>query len=82
MDFFVGITLNPQRHNVILAMVVKLTKSDHFIPVKVTYEVIVVARVFINESVRFHKVPKKIMSTRDSRLTSRFWTCMQSTLGT
>ena len=57
------------------------SKSTHFIPIRDTYEVVDVARVFINEIIRFHGVPKKIISNRDSRFTSRFWTCMQSALG-
>ena len=63
-------------------MVDKLTKSAHFIPVRDTYDVADVARVFISEIIRYHGVPKKIISDRDSRFTSRFWTCMQTALGT
>eukprot|EP00253_Pinus_taeda_P027559 PITA_27559 len=82
MDFITGLPLTPQRHNAILVVVDKLTKSAHFIPVRDTYDVADVARVFINEIIRFHGVPKKIISDRDSRFTSRFWTCMQIVLGT
>eukprot|EP00253_Pinus_taeda_P020588 PITA_20588 len=82
MDFITGLPLTSQRHNAILLVVDKLTKSAHFIPVRDTYDVADVARVFINEIIRFHGVPKKIISDRDSRFTSRFWTCMQTTLGT
>jgi len=82
MDFITGLPLTSQRHNVILVVVDKLTKSANFILVIDTYEVAEVARVFINEIIKFHGVPKKIISDRDSRLTSRFWTCMQSALGT
>lgn len=63
-------------------MVDRLTKSAHFIPVRDTYEVADVARVFINEIIRFHGVPKKIISDRDPWFTSRFWNCMQLVLGT
>jgi len=82
MDFITGLPLTSQRHNPILVVVDKLTKSAHFIPVRDTCEVADVARVFINEIIRFHGVPKKIISDRDFRFTSRFWTCMQSALGT
>eukprot|EP00253_Pinus_taeda_P002337 PITA_02337 len=82
MDFITGLPLTSQRHNAILVVVDKLTKSAHFIPVRDTYDVADVARVFINEIIRFHGVPKKIISDRDSRFTSRFWTCMQTALGT
>lgn len=82
MDFIVGLLLTPQRHNVILVVMDKLMKTAHFIPVRDAYEVADVAQVFINEIIRFHGVPKKIISDRDSQSTSRFWTCMQSALGT
>ena len=82
MDFIVRLPLTQQKHNAILVVVDKLTKNTHFIPVRDIYEVADVARVFINEIIRFHGVPKKIISDRDPRFASRFWTCMQSALGT
>ena len=50
----------------------KLTKSAHFILVRDTYDVTDVARVFVNEVIHLHGIPKKIISDRDSRFTSRF----------
>ena len=82
MDFVVGLPLTSSRHNAILVVVDKLTKSAHFIPVRDTYDVMDVSRVFINEIVCLHGVPKKIISDRDPKFTSKFWTSMQSTLGT
>ena len=82
MDFIVGFPLTSSRHNAILVVVEKLTKSAHFIPVRDTYDVMDVARVFINEIVHLHGVPKKIISNRDPNFTSRSWTSMQSALGT
>jgi hypothetical protein len=43
MDFVVGLPLTSHRHNAILAIVDKLTKSVHFIPVTDTYDVTDVA---------------------------------------
>ena len=40
------------------------------------------AHVFVSEVIHLHGIPKKIISDRDSRFTSRFWTSLQSTLGT
>ena len=62
MDFVVGFPLTSLRHNAILVVVDKLTKSAHFIPVRDTYDVTNVARVFINEIVHLHGVQKKIIS--------------------
>ena len=76
MEFIVAFLLTSSRHNVVLVVVEKMTKSDHFIPVRDSYDVMDVARVFINEIVRLHGVPKKIISDRDPKFTSRFWTSM------
>jgi hypothetical protein len=81
MDFVVGLPLTLYRHNAILVTVDKLTKSAHFIPVRDTYDVADAARVFISEVTRLHGLPKKIISDRDSRFTSRSWTGLQSPLG-
>jgi transposase InsO family protein len=82
MNFVVGLLLTSHRHNVILMIVDKLTKSDHFIPVRDTYNVTDVAHVFVNKVICLHGIPKKIISDRDSRFTSRFWTSLQSALRT
>ena len=76
MEFIVGLPLTFLRHNAILVVVDKLTKSAHFIQVRDTYDVTDVARVFINEIVRLHGVLKKIISNQDPKFTSRFWTSM------
>jgi transposase InsO family protein len=82
MNFVVGLPLTSHRHNVILVIVDKLTKSAHFIPIRDTYDVTDVACVFVREVIRLHGIPKKIISDRDSRFTYRFWTSLQSALGT
>jgi hypothetical protein len=82
MDFVVGFPLTYHRHNVILVIVDKLTKSAHFILVRDTYDVTDVACVFVSEVIHLHGIPKEIISDSDSRFTSRFWTSLQSTLWT
>jgi hypothetical protein len=82
MDFVVGLPLTSHKHNAILVIVDKLTKSAHFILVRDTYDVTDVACVFISEVIRLHGLPEKIILDRDSRFTSRFWTSLQSMLGT
>jgi hypothetical protein len=82
MDFVVGLLLTSHRQNAILVIVDKLTKSAHFILVRDTYNVTDVSRVFVSKVICLHGIPKKIISGRDSIFTSRFWTSLQSTLGT
>jgi hypothetical protein len=82
MNFFVGFSLTSHRHNAILVIVDKLTKSAHFILVRDTYDITDVARVFVSEFICFHGIPKKIISDRESGFTSRFWTSLQLALGT
>ena len=82
MDFVVGLPLTSSRHNAILVVVDKLTKSAHFIPVRDTYDVTDVERVFINRIVFLHGILKKIISDQDAKFSSRIWISMQTTLGT
>jgi hypothetical protein len=82
MDFVVGLSLTSHRHNAILVIVDELTKSAHFILVRDTYDVTDVAHVFLSEVIHLREIPKNIISDRDSRFTSRFWTSLQSVLGT
>jgi hypothetical protein len=82
MDLVMGLPLTSLRRNAILVIVDKLTKSAHFIPVRDTYDVTDVAHVFISEVIHLHGLPKKITSDGDSRFSSRFWTSLQSMLGT
>jgi hypothetical protein len=76
IDFVVGLPLTSHRHNAILVIVDNLTKSAHFILVRDTYNFTDVAHVFVSEVIRLHGIPKKIISDRDSRFTSRFWTIL------
>jgi hypothetical protein len=55
-----------QRHNVILVIIDKLTKSTNFILVRETYDVINVACMSISEFIHLHGLPKNIISDRDS----------------
>jgi hypothetical protein len=69
MDFIVGFPLTARRHDSIFVVVDTLTKSAHFIPVRMTYQAPDIARVFISEIVRLHGVPKRIISDRGSVFT-------------
>jgi hypothetical protein len=69
MDSIVGLMLTKMRHDSIFMVVDTLTMSAHFIHVHTTYQAPYIARCFINEIVRLHGVPKRIISDRGSVFT-------------
>lgn len=82
MDFITGLSKTSRQHDSITVVVNRLTKVVHFLLVKSTYLASDVAHVFIRDVVRFHGVPKNIVSERDENFTSRLWKELFSSLGT
>ena len=82
MDFVSGLPLTQQKHDSVWVIVDRLTKSAHFIPVRIDYSMDKLAELYVDEIVRLHGVPLSIVSDRDSRFTSKFWKELQSALGT
>lgn len=82
MDFIVGLPMTSRRHDSIFVLVDTLTRSANFIPVKTTYKALEIVRVFIDEIMRLHGVPRKIIYDKGAVFTGRFWTSFQGALGT
>jgi hypothetical protein len=59
MDLIVGFPLTTRRHDSIFVVNDTLTKSLHFIPVHMMYQALNIARIFVNEIVRFHCVQRR-----------------------
>ena len=72
MDFVSGLPLTQRKHDSGWVIVDRLTKSAHFIPVKIDYSLDRLVQLYMDEIVRLHGVPLSIMSDRDQRFTSRF----------
>jgi len=62
-------------------VVERLSKVSHFITFKSTNSTSEVDHIFIREIVRLHGVPKKIISYRDAKFTSKFWKELFTGLG-
>ena len=60
----------------------RLTKSVHFLAVRMTFTLERFCRLYILEIVRLHGVPVSIVSDRDSRFTAHFWKSFQKAMGT
>jgi hypothetical protein len=82
MDFVVGLPKSRRGNDAIWIVVDRLTKSAHFIPVAVSFNSERLARLYVQEIVRLHGVPKSITSDRDPKFTSRFWRSLQKEMGT
>ena len=82
MDFVLGFPLTQQKHDSVWVIVDRLTKSAHFIPVRIDYSMDRLAELYVNDIVRLHGVPLFIVSDRDPRFTSRFSKELQLPLGT
>ncbi|KAA3480774.1 DNA/RNA polymerases superfamily protein [Gossypium australe] len=82
MDFVSGLPLTPSKKDSVWVVVDRLTKSAHFIPVRVDYSLQKLAKLYVSEVVRLHGVPVLIISDRDPRFTSRFWKALHQALGT
>ena len=53
MDFITDLPKNFRQHDSIMVVVDKLSKDDHFIPVKSTYKDVNIADVFMKEIFKF-----------------------------
>ena len=81
MDFVVGLPRTSEGYDAIWVVVDRLTKSAHFIPIRVTFSLEKLAELYVTNVIRLHGVPLSIVSDRDSRFTSRFWKSIQEAMG-
>ena len=82
MDFVSSFPLTQQKHDSVWVIVDKLTKSAHFIPVRMDYSMDRLAKLYVEKIVRLHGVSLSIVLDRDPHFTSKFWKELQSALGT
>jgi hypothetical protein len=82
MDFIVGLPPTVKNHNSIWVIVDRLTKSAHFIPVRVDYRPTDYTELYFNQIVRLHGIPRTIVSDRGPQFTARFLEHLHHLLGT
>ena len=78
MNFVSSFPLTLRKHDSVWAIVNRLTKSAHFLPVRLDYSMDQLAELYVSEIIRLHGIPLSIVSDRDPRFTSRFWKELQS----
>jgi hypothetical protein len=82
MFFVVGLPRTPRCKDAIWIAVDRLTKSAHFIPMKMTNSAEELVPLYMKEILRLHGVPKFIVSDQDSMFVSKFWQSLHNALGT
>jgi hypothetical protein len=82
MDFIVDLPRTCTGYDSIWVVVDRLTKVAHFIPVKTTYNSVVLVELYISRVVCLHGIPKKIVSDRGTQFTSHFLQQLHEALGT
>ena len=88
MDFIMDLSRLASSKDAIWVIIDRLTKTAHFIPIKISCSLDKLARLYVNvrlyvnEIISRHGMPVSIISDRDPRFTSRFWIKLQGALGT
>lgn len=82
MDFVFKLPRTQSGHNSIWVIVDQLTKSTRFLPIKEKYTLDKLAKLYVNEIMRLHDVPKLGILDWDSRFISRLQNALQEALGT
>ena len=82
MDFLFGLPKTTAAIDKIWVIVDRLTKTVRFLPVKATYTLYRLARMYMDKIVSQYGVPVIMISDRDSKFTSKFWMSLQQALGT
>ena len=72
MDFVSGFPLTQRKYDAVWIIVDILTKSSHFLPVRLDYSMDRLAKIYVSEIVKLHGIPLSIVSDRDPRFMSRF----------
>ncbi|GJY90506.1 reverse transcriptase domain-containing protein [Tanacetum coccineum] len=73
MDFITMLPRTRNGHDAIWVVVVRLTKSAHFLAIREDYSTEKLAMLYTDGIVARHGVPMSIISDRDARFTSRLW---------
>ncbi|GKV02736.1 hypothetical protein SLEP1_g15133 [Rubroshorea leprosula] len=82
MDFVTGLPQTLKGNDSIWVIVDRLTKSAHFLSYQIGTSIEKLANMYMEEVVKLHGVPVSIVSDKNTRFLSHFWTSLQQALGT
>ena len=82
MDFVTRLPWTSRKHDAVWVIVDRLTKSSHFMAVRMTFTLEELYNLYIREIVRLHEVPVSVISDRDPRFIAQFLKNFQRAMGT
>ena len=82
MDFVTHMPWTSRKHDAVWVIVDRLTKSAHFLAMRMTFTLEEFCKLYIREIVRLHGGPVSIVSDRDPRFMAQFWKSFQKAIGT
>ena len=82
MDFVTHLPRTSPGHDAVWVIVDQLTKSAHFLAMRMTFTLKEFCGLYIREIVQLHGVPVSILSYRDPRFMAHFWKSFQRVIGT
>lgn len=80
MDFVMGFPKLAKGNDAMWVIVDRLTKSAHFLPVRMNFSMDQYARLYIKEVIRLHGISASIVSDRDLGFTLKFWKSLQEAM--
>ena len=81
MDFVFDLPLTANGKNGIAVVVDKLSRQAHFLSLQPNFDAVDLANLYLHEVYRHHVLPRVLISDRDVRFTSLFWTSLLNRLG-
>ena len=82
MDLIVQLPKTRRGYDAIVTFVDRLTKMVHFVPTTTSVDAPGLALIFFTHVFKYHGLPKIIVSDRDPRFTSAFWSALWKLVGT
>ena len=73
MDFVTHLPRTVWKHDAVWVIVDRLTKSAHFLVMRMTFKLEKFCKLYIREIVRLHGVSVYIVSDIDPSFTTHFW---------
>ena len=87
MDFVTGLPVSRDpvtqvSYDAILVVVDRFTKQAEYIAFRKDFTAVQLAHIINDRIIRYHGIPKSIISDRDKLFTSNFWTTLLAAIGT